>query len=186
MDDHKIVTLYWQRDESAIAETQRKYGRFCYAIAYNLLQNHEDAEECENDTYLDAWNTMPPQKPAILSSFLGMITRRRALDRYRIKRAQKRGGDAVHLSFEELEECIATPKSLDDEITAEELASALNRFLLSLPARECDVFLRRYWFFDAVRDICEMYGYGESKVKMMLKRTRDKLAAYLEKEGFLR
>lgn len=184
MDDQKIVALYWQRDESAIAETQKKYGRFCYSIAYNLLHSHEDAEECENDTYLDAWNTIPPQKPAILSSFLGMITRRRALDRYRVKRAQKRGGDTVHVSFEELEECIAAPYSMDDEDATEALTAALNRFLCRLPSRECDVFLRRYWFFDSVRDICERYGYGESKVKMMLKRTRDKLAAYLKKEGF--
>ena len=185
MDDQKIVALYWQRDEAAIAETQKKYGRFCHAIAYNLLHSHEDAEECENDTYLDAWNTIPPQKPTILSSFLGMITRRRALDRYRVNRAQKRGGAAVHVSFEELEECLASPESMDEERATEALAAALNRFLCRLPSRECDVFLRRYWFFDSVRDICDRYGYGESKVKMMLKRTRDKLAVYLKKEDFL-
>ena len=182
MDDEKIVELYWSRDERAIGETQSKYGRYCYAIAFNILRVREDAEECENDAYLDAWNLMPPERPTELSSFLGMLTRRRALDRYRYKRAKKRGGVGVPIPICELEECLCAEKSLVDELAEEELARVISDFLYTLPERECNVFLRRYWFFDSIEDICRRYGFGESRVKMMLKRTREKLAKYLESE----
>ena len=126
MDDKRIVELYWKRDERAIAETQSKYGRFCYAIAFNILRVREDAEECENDTYLDAWDSMPPERPAELSSFLGMLTRRRALDRYRYKRAQKRAEDVGLVPLCELEECLCSEKSIVDELAEKELAQALS------------------------------------------------------------
>ena len=183
MDDARIVELYWQRDEAAITETQTKYGHYCYCIAYNILKNNEDAKECENNTYLDAWNSMPPNKPAILSSFLGMITRRISLDKFRKSISKKRGGGEAELSLDELEWCVPSDKSIDDEMDAENLAKLISSFLKDLPKTECNVFLRRYWHFDSIKDISKRYGYTQSKVKMMLKRTREKLANYLEKEG---
>ena len=185
MDDKSIIELYWQRDEEAIRQTQLKYGRYCYAIAHNILRSREDAEECENDTYLDAWNSIPPERPSPMKTFLGAITRRCALDKYRKNTAQKRGGGDIPLPLSELEECISSGKSIDDEISEEELARALSAFLYSLPEDECNVFLRRYWHFDSISDICRRYGFGASKVKMMLKRTRSKLSKYLETEGFI-
>jgi RNA polymerase sigma-70 factor (ECF subfamily) len=185
MDDDKIISLYWQRDEEAIAETQKKYGRFCYSIAYGLLKSKEDAEECENDTYLDAWNAIPPQKPKPLSTFLAMITRRRALDRWRGRHAQKRESQMHVVSFEELEECIPVGQRLDERIHAQELAKALSVFLRGLSEVECNVFLRRYWYFDTIRVIAARYDFSESRVKMMLTRTRKKLRNYLQKEGYI-
>jgi len=128
---------------------------------------------------------MPPEQPSILSSFLAMITRRRALDRYRYKNAQRRADEQTLLSLLELEECVSGDKTLYEAMREEELARALNSFLSSLPEKECNVFLRRYWYFDSIKDICRRYGYGESKVKMMLKRTRDRLSEYLEKEELI-
>ncbi|MBQ8837305.1 MAG: sigma-70 family RNA polymerase sigma factor [Clostridia bacterium] len=183
MTDEKIIELYNVRDEAALKETKAKYGRCCYSIAYNILHTKEDAEECENDTYLDAWNTIPPQKPRILSSFLCMLTRRISLDRFRKRSADKRGGGETVLSLDELEECIPAGQSIDERITAKELSKTVSEFLSALPRAECDVFMRRYFYFDTVSEICTRYGFSQSKVKMMLKRTRDKLQKHLKKEG---
>ncbi len=182
MNDSQIVALYWARDEQAIAETRVKYGQYCYAIAYNILHRSEDAEESVNDTYLDAWNAMPPHKPAILSTFLGKITRRISLDRLRRNKAEKRGGGQVALSMEELTECVPDGKSIDDHLHAEELSKHIDAFLRSLPSAQRSVFICRYWFFDPISDIAKQFGYGESKVKAMLRRTLGKLKKYLEKE----
>jgi RNA polymerase sigma-70 factor (ECF subfamily) len=184
MDDEKIVALYWKRDQKAIAETRTKYGRYCYTIAYNILCNDADAEECESDTYFAAWQSIPPAKPAALSVFLGSITRRLSLDRMRKRYADKRGGGEAVISLYELEECIPSGKSIDDAIEEKALSAAISAFLRKLPVSESSVFIRRYWYFDSVAEIAKRYGFGESKVKMMLKRTRDKLLIYLEKEGF--
>jgi len=185
MDDEKIIALYWARQEKAIAETKRKYGKYCYSIAYRILRNGQDAEECENDTYLDAWNVIPPTRPTAFSTFLGMITRRISLDRFRQFYAEKRGGGETALSLDELEECISVGKSLDEEIEERMLAKAISDFLRTLPETEASVFIHRYWHFRSVNEIARLYGFSESKVKMMLKRTRDKLRLYLESEGFL-
>lgn len=184
MDDERIVDLYWKRDETAINETKAKYGNYCYSIAYNILKNYEDAEECENDTYLEAWRTIPPQKPKILSAYLGTITRRKSIDKWRKKTTEKRDGE-LQLSLQEFEYYLSDDKSINDEIIAEEMAKKISEFLRTLPEKECNVFLRRYWYFDSITEICNRYGYGQSKVKMMLKRTREKLFSYLEKEGML-
>ena len=184
MDDEKIIELYWQRNENAISETKAKYGNYCYSIAYNILKNYEDAEECENDTYLEEWRTIPPQKPKILSAYLGTITRRKSIDKWRRKTADKRDGE-IQLSLQDLENYISDDKNISDEIIAEEMAKIISEFLRTLPEKECNVFLRRYWYFDSITEICNRYGYGQSKVKMMLKRTREKLFSYLEKEGML-
>ena len=184
MDDERIIALYWARSEDAIKETRNKYGRYCYAIAYKILGNDLDAEECESDTYFAAWNSIPPAKPTALSVFLGAITRRLSLDRWRRQYAEKRGHGETALSLCELEECIPAGKSIDEAMEEKELSAAISDFLRKLPQAQTSVFIRRYWYFDSVSDIAERYGFSESKVKMMLKRTRDQLLMKLEKEGF--
>ena len=183
MEDKRIIDLYWQRDEQALTLTRRKYGAYCHAIASQILHNREDADECENDTYLRAWNAMPPDRPQGLRPYLGAITRRLSLDRWRERRSQKRGGGEVALSLEELGECVPHPDTVSETVDAAQTAAVLSDFLRSLPAAECDVFLRRYWYFDSVAQIAKRFGYSESKVKMILKRTRDKLRVCLKKEG---
>jgi len=183
MDDERIVELYWARDERAIGETRQKYGRYCYAVAYRILGSREDAEECESDTYFEAWRSIPPARPTVLSVFLGAITRRNALDRWRRAGAEKRGGGEAALSLHELEECIPGGRSIDEAIEEQTLSEAISDFLRGVSEAEASVFIRRYWYFDSVADIAKRYGFGKSKVKMMLKRTRDKLLVYLEKEG---
>ena len=182
MEDSTIVVLYWARDEEAIRQTQIKYGRDCYAIAYSILRSREEAEECENDTYLDAWRSMPPHKPQMLSAFLGKITRRISLDKWRRSTAEKRGGGEVSLSLSELADCIPDSKSIDENLQAEELAKLIDTFLRTLPPTERNIFMCRYWYFDTVADIAKQFGYGQSKVKTTLLRTRRKLKTYLEKE----
>lgn len=183
MDDSRIVALYWARNDVAIQETRKKYGRYCYTIAYNILHNVQDAEESENDAYLDAWNSMPPHRPQFLSTFLGKITRRISLDRWRARSAEKRGYGQVPLSMDELTECIPDHKQIDDHIQAEALAIMIDSFLRSLPAQERSVFLCRHWYFDSIADIARQFSFSQSKVKTMLCRTRYKLKVYLEKEG---
>ncbi|MBR1770956.1 MAG: sigma-70 family RNA polymerase sigma factor [Lachnospiraceae bacterium] len=182
MDDRQIVDLYWQRNEAAITETEHKYGRYCFSIANHILRDTEDARECVNDTYLGAWNAIPPHRPEILSSFLGKITRRLSLKKWRDLSAAKRGGGHVTVSVDELEECIPSGQCIDENLAIAELTEIINAFLKTLPLEERRIFLRRYWYFDSIRDICARYGFGASKVKMMLKRTRDKLLVRLQQE----
>ncbi len=183
MEDERILSLYESRNETAIRETKKKYGRYCRAIAFGILRSHEDAEECENDAYLGAWHSIPPAKPRSLPVYLGSVTRKIALDRYRRQTAEKRGGGEPNLSLTELEECIPSRQRIDDALAEQELADLVSAFLRTLPEIECNVFLRRYWYFDSILKICRLYGFGESKVKSMLMRTREKLRSYLEKEG---
>ena len=183
MEDHKIIELFWERKEDAVAQAAEKYEKYCYTIAHNLLQSKEDAEECVNDTWLAAWNAIPPHRPDSLSAFLGKITRRKALDSMRKSRAEKRKVNFSAVSLEELEGCIPSSESIDDTLSLKELSAIINAFLKALPEAECNVFLRRYWFFDPVKDIARRYGYREGKVKMMLLRTREKLKNHLEKKG---
>ena len=185
MEDKRIVDLYWQRDESAIYETEKKYGSYCFSIANRILPDKGDAQECVNDTYFGAWNAIPPHRPENLSTFLGKITRRISLKKRREKSAVKRGGGSIEESLDELEECIPSGQAIDDALAATELTAIINAFLDTLPLTERRVFLRRYWYFDSIKEISSRYGFGESKVKMMLKRTRDKLLVKLEKEGVL-
>lgn len=183
MEDRHIVELYWERNEQALTQTRRKYGSYCRSIALQILHSREDAAECENDTYLRAWKAIPPDKPRRLRPYLGTIIRRLSLDRWREYASVKRGGGEVALSLEELGECVGTADNVPDALEMGELSAVLSEFLRSLPAVECDLFLRRYWYFDSVARIAKRYGYSESKVKMTLKRTRDKLRVCLEKEG---
>lgn len=184
MDDRRIVDLYWQRNESAISETAAKYGQYLYSISYQILINAEDAEECVNDTYSDAWNCMPPHRPSVLSSFLGKITRRISIDLWRKNRAEKRGGGEIPVALDELEECVSGTGSIEAEIERLELQRKLNDFLLALPQTERQVFICRYWYFDSIADIARQFVSSEGKIKSMLFRIRNKLRAMLEKEGY--
>ena len=183
MEDIKIVELYWLRDETAIDETRSKYGVYCNSIAYRILANTQDADECENDTYLCAWNTMPPNKPHFLSSYLGMLCRNCALDKYRRYHARKRGAGDLTLSLCELDECIPEKKSIDDTLEDKELAEVISLFLRKLPERECSIFIYRYWHLASIKEISEKFGCSQSKVKTILYRLRVKLKTVLEREG---
>lgn len=182
MEDHKIVALYWQRDQQAIGETQRVYGGYCAAIAGNILPSPQDQEECLTDTWLGAWNAMPPQRPERLAPFLGRICRNAALDIFRRQQAQKRrsGGELV---LEELAECVGGAP-LEEAVAARELGEAISRFLEQLPTPSRRVFLRRYWYCQDIADIAEEFSFSQSKVKSMLRRAREKLRLYLIKEGY--
>lgn len=183
MEDEKIIDMYFERNENAIKETQEKYGDFCFDIAYRILSNREDAKECENDTYLRVWNSIPPQKPSVFMSFLGMITRGLSLDLFRKNHAQRRGGSKIDVSINELEECIPDRAYIYEEIETVELAKMISSFLHTLPKSQCDVFLQRYWYFHSIKEISKHHGFSQSKVKMILLRTRNKLFEALKKEG---
>ncbi len=183
MDDKSIVDLYWQRSEAAISETAEKYGKYCHAISFGILGNDEDAEECVNDTYTDAWNSIPPHRPSVLSTFLGKITRRISIDRFRRKTAEKRGGGEMPLVLDELNDVAADGAGVETEYEKRRLSEAVNAFVTALPETEQKIFLCRYWYMDSVASICKQFGFSESKVKSMLHRTREKLRVLLEKEG---
>lgn len=185
MEDARIVDLYWERSEKAIEETSIKYGNYCYSIAFHILANAEDAIESVNDTYLEAWNSMPPHRPALLATFLGKITRRVSIDRWRKQTAEKRGGGEIELALDELSDCVPSIQSVEHEIEAAELAQSINDFVMSLPHMERRVFISRYWYLEPISVISRRYGFSQSKVKMMLHRQRKKLLAHLEREGHL-
>ncbi|MBP3633832.1 MAG: sigma-70 family RNA polymerase sigma factor [Oscillospiraceae bacterium] len=183
MDDSRIIDLYWDRNEQALTESDRKYGKLCRTVAMNILRDKQDTEECVNDTWLHAWNAMPPGKPEVLSAFLSRITRNLALDRYKAAHAGKRGGGQTAAALEELGDCIASNESVEQEMAYRELTALLDSFLRTLPEKECCIFLRRYWYTDTTREIARRYGMPEGSVKSQLSRTRQKLKKVLEKEG---
>jgi len=184
MEDSRIVELYWERSENAITETASKFGKYCYKIAYNILYNSEDADESVNDTYLGAWNSMPPHRPSILSTFLGKITRRVSLNKWRDKNRDKRGGGEIPLVLDELEDCLPSENDVEKQIETAELAKSIDSFIMSLPKTERLVFICRYWYVDPLSEICTQFGFSESKVKSLLFRTRNKLKLHLERDGF--
>ncbi|MBO4411703.1 MAG: RNA polymerase sigma factor, partial [Lachnospiraceae bacterium] len=168
----------------AIRETERKYGFFLRKIAYGILGDWGDAEECENDAYLQAWNRIPPNEPrTYLFSYLGRIVRHLAIDRCRMRDAEKRSAEFCELT-KEMEECLPGGDSVEEAVQAEDLARTINRFLKKLPEEQCALFIRRYWFFDSVPEISESFGISESKVKVTLFRLRKSLGEYLKKEGY--
>lgn len=183
MEDKQIIDLYFKRSDTAIYETQIKYGKYCRYIAYNILQDNRDAEECENDTYVKVWSSIPPERPNCFSAFLGKITRNLALDLYRRRAARKRGAGQYEAIVEELSGCISTGESIEhiaDEIV---IKDALNHFLENLPHKMRIIFVRRYWYMSSIKEIAKDFSLSESNVKMTLLRTRNNLKAYLEKEG---
>lgn len=184
MDDQEIIDLYWARSETAISETANKYGRYCHSIAFNILRNHEDSEECLNDTFFNAWKAMPPQRPNKLSAFLGTITRNLSLNKWEQYSTEKRGLGQVPLALEELQDCIPASENVErvaDDLTLTEI---LNQFLSTLPKGRRKIFMRRYWYMDTIKEIAESCSVSESKVKMSLLRSRNELKRLLEKEGF--
>ncbi len=181
MDDLQIIELYFARDEQAISETDAKYGKLCRNIAYNVLNNQEDSEECVNDTYLGVWNAIPPIRPNNFMAFVCRITRNLSLRRLESQTRQKRSA-ALTVSFSELEE-ILPDEAIDVSASDENIGRLISDFLRGEKADIRKVFVRRYYFFDSVSDISKRYSFSESKVKNMLYRTRNKLKEYLIKEG---
>lgn len=183
MNDRQIIELFWQRSETAITETASKYGKYCHTIAYNILANTQDSEECVNDTWMSAWNSMPDKRPQKLCSFLGRITRNFAISKGIANGREKRGGKAVTLALEELDECIASGYNLDSEIEEKELARAINYFIKTLPEKQQHIFVCKYWFLETEVNIAKKLGCSKSKVSAVLKQTRIKLRKYLLQEG---
>lgn len=184
MDDSRIVDLYWQRDETAIAETAAKYGPYCMKISQNILSDRADSEENVNDAYLHAWNAMPPQRPEVLSAFLGRLTRNLALNRYKARGAQKRQSDTLAASLDELAECLPASSAPDDEAAAAELGRSISAFLRTQSDDARVMFVRRYFCCDTIEELAARFGCGESRVKTSLLRTRSRLKAHLVKEGY--
>ena len=183
MEDKAIVDLYWQRSDRAIPETECKYGDYCHTIAMRIVNNREDAEECVNDTWLGAWNSMPENRPSSLAPYLAKLTRWLSLTRVKAQNRIKRGGNEVTVSLEELDGELGEGTDLAQQIELKELAEYLNSFLSELPEEERRVFLARYWYVASIHEISEKSGYSESKIKSMLLRTRRKLKKALEDAG---
>ena len=184
MEDHQIIDLYWQRDPQAIPASDTKYGGYCATVARNILPDGRDVEETLSDTWLGAWQTIPPQRPGVLRIFFGRITRNLALNRWQRQHAQKRGGGELPLALEELEETLPAAGTVEQAVDAAALEAAVDAFLRTLPRRECSVFLRRYWFTDSHREIARRFGLTEANVAVMLSRTRKKLRLYLQSQGW--
>ena len=183
MNDEEIVQLYWARSEAALIQSNNKYGAYCRSIAQNILQSSQDAEECVNDTWLAAWNAIPPTKPDCLRAFLGKLTRNFALTCYRKHQAQKRGGTQVDIALSELEECIPSLEHVEQVVEQVVLSEALGAFLRGLPLEKRRVFVRRYWYLSPIAEIAADYGISQSKTASMLMRMRKQLKSYLEQEG---
>ena len=190
MKDARIIELFWQRDETALTEVENKYANYCLAIAWKILMSREDSEECVNDTWLAAWNTIPPKRPSVLTSFLGRITRNFAIDKLRKKYAAKRMD--MHMKHVEdiLREVEAlngqTARLLENTEAEEELVRLLNEFLQTLKERDRDIFLRRYWHMDSMAELAKRHNMSESAVKSNLFRTRKKLETIMRKENYLK
>lgn len=184
MEDEKIVALYWDRNETAISETQTKYDRYLTKIAYNILNDTEDSRESVNDAYLAAWNSMPPQKPAVLSTYLGKLTRRISIDRFRYRNRDKRSASQYALSLSELDECVSGGNTTEETVNLKLLGEAIGQYLRTLPEETRTVFIGRYYYLDSVKEVAAYCRITESKCKTLLHRTRLGLRDYLTKEGF--
>lgn len=184
MKDIDIVNLYWQRNQKAISETSSKYGRYCKSIAKNILYNNQDVEECVNDTYLNAWNSMPPHRPKVLSAFIGKITRHLSFDKLRYKNAEKRGGGEIYLVLDELAECVSGSENVAEEVERKELIGEINEFLNTLPQEKCNIFLCRYWYAYPVSAIAKQFGMTENNVSVTLNRIRKNLKEYLTERDY--
>lgn len=185
MNDLKIIEMYWSRNEAAISSSQQAYGAYCFAIANNILANREDSEECVNDTWLKAWNAIPPHRPNKLSAFFGRITRNLSFNKFEARQAQKRGCGEIMLALDELFECIPDVNTPEETVTTSELIESVNAFLRTLPVRERNIFLRRYWYVESAAQIAKRFGMTAGSVKASLHRSRTKLKARLEKEEII-
>ena len=184
MEDQQIIKLYFDRNEQALAETDRKYGGYCYSLAHAILKNREDAEETVNDTWLRTWNAIPPQIPKVLRLFLAKITRNLAFNTYKAQNAQKRGGGEMVLVLEELDGCIPAPGSVVEDLEAKELGRIIQAFLETQPRRERGIFVSRYFFVEETEVIAQRYGITPGNARQILNRTRIKLKEHLTKEGY--
>ena len=184
MEDGLILDLYFARDERAISETEKKYGAYCFSLANNILNCRQDAEETVSDTYWKTWSAIPPRRPEVFRLFLAKITRNLAFSRWRSLSAEKRGTGETELVLTELESCIPAPGSVEDRLNARELAASIRRFLDTLPGREQDLFLRRYFFVEDTAAIAARYGMKPATVLRTLSRTLGKLKNYLTHEGY--
>lgn len=184
MEDQAIVRLYWDRDHRAISETAAKYGNYCTAIARNILGNKEDAEECVNDTYLNTWNSLPPHRPSVLSTYLGKITRNLAFDRFRSRSSKKRGGGEINLVLDELSECVSGTDCVEDAVIRHELIQAINWFLSTISKEKCNIFLLRYWYVMPISEIGKRCGMSAGNVSVTLNRVRKQLKQYLKERGY--
>ena len=184
MDDESIVRLYWDRNEDAITESSGKYGSYCASIARNILRDTSDAEECVNDTWLRAWNAMPPHWPKVLSAFLGKITRHLSFDRYRALHREKRGGGNLDAALEELSECVSGKDDTEARYEESELREEIERFLRELPEEKRCMFLLRYWYADGIPEIAGRMGVSENSVSVSLHRLRGRLRQHLTERGF--
>lgn len=184
MEDHEIIKLFQERNDRAVAAVSEKYGGYCMAIARNILGSEEDAEECVNDTYLKAWNSIPPHCPERLSAFLGKITRSISFNKYKYNHAEKRGGGEIAPVLDELEECVSNGDSVERAFERGELIKAINSFVRALPAEKQSIFIRRYWYADTVKAISEAHAVSCGSVTKTLERIRKKLKKYLTERGF--
>ncbi len=182
MEDSRIIELFFERNETALKEVTKKYGAYCSGIARGILKNDEEAEECVNDTYMSAWDSIPPRKPAALGGYLGKITRNNALNRINFFSRQKRSGDT--LSFDELDEFVSGKESAEDLTSAHDLSAAISEFVRSLPQKTRELFLGRYWEMLSHEELAKRHKMSKSAVAMALGRTLKKLKEYLAKEGF--
>lgn len=185
MDDRQIVALYWERDQMAIAHTQKKYGRYLAKVAYQILYDLEDCAESVNDTYMAAWNAIPPHSPQSLCAFLSKLTRRISIDMLRKKQSAKRGGGEYEMSLEELSQCLPGGSDPEAECDRRELVKTIEKFLLTLPEKTRNLFIGRYFYMDSVKEAARYCGLTESNAKVILYRTRIALGEYLKKEGYL-
>lgn len=184
MDDNMIIQMFWERDERAISEVSKKYGRHLIAVAERILLNHEDAKECVNDAYMKTWNAIPPNRPNVLRTFIGKIVKCRAVSFLRANSAEKRGGGEIALVLDELEECVSDNGSVENSFETKQIIESINEFLWKCSEFNRQVFVLRYWHCESVSDIAERFGTSENKISVSLYRTRNKLKEVLEREGF--
>ena len=184
MEDESIIDMYYERDQRAVSETSAKYGKYCGGIAMNILRSREDAEECVNETYLSAWNSIPPSRPSVLSAFLGRITRNISFNRYKAMRAEKRGGGEIPVILDEIAEIVSDGETAEDGLMRRELSKEISSFLSGLPEDKRGMFIRRYWYSDSVSAIAKRYGKTENGVSVILARIRKKLRDYLTERGY--
>ena len=183
MEDEKILDLFFERNEQGIQEAQSKYGHYLTTVSFNILKNHEDTEECLNDTWIRAWNAIPPERPRLLKAYLTKIIRNLSLNRIKEQNAKKRGGGEYDLALEEIAEFLPDSRGVEDEIEGILLKDTIEAFLLTLNKKQRVVFMQRYYFLESVLSIAEKNGMTESGVKTTLFRVRNRLKEYLEKEG---
>jgi len=184
MEDTKIIELYWQRDERALQETADRYGSYCMKISMNILADESDSEENVNDTYLNTWNSIPPTRPESLIAYLGKVCRNLALNRYKARNTQKRGGGELALSLDELSGIIPDISTVEDAVEGKALSEAISAFLWQQKPEMRRVFVWRYFYCESVEEVAKRFSISESKVKSILFRLRNKLRIYLESEGF--